>query len=74
MSERLKADLLDRLNRLDDVAGASVLEFVKRLDVPKPLVTFDDYKQLQGTLRPELLDEMERIIEEDCERIDEEGW
>lgn len=33
-----------------------------------------DLRSLAGTISSEDLDRMERVIEEDCERIDLEGW
>jgi hypothetical protein len=34
----------------------------------------EDLRSLTGTISPDDLDVMERVIEEDCERIDLEDW
>lgn len=33
-----------------------------------------DFTRTAGALSPEEADELERVIEEGCERIDEHGW
>jgi hypothetical protein len=37
-------------------------------------MSYVDFLQTVGPLDPDVADEMERAIEEDCERIDPNGW
>ncbi|MBN1284240.1 MAG: hypothetical protein JXB47_02475 [Anaerolineae bacterium] len=73
----LKEQIIEELKSLSPVQQAQVLAFARRLHKPTPegmpgevwLAKMDTFE-----FEPGALDEMMRAIEEDCERIDWDGW
>lgn len=74
MSSDTRTELLDRVRMLDDINAVRVLEFVKELSKPKPLATYEGWRKLAGTIRPEVLDQMERAIKEEFGQVDSNDW
>jgi hypothetical protein len=81
--EEIKRGVLEQLDALDAEGKRKVLDFSRELSAreapevrrPRPvgdtggaLLTF------AGTIPAEDLEEIRRAVEEDCEKIDEEGW
>ncbi len=71
----LDAEIMDLVSRLPLDQKRRVLGYVEGLlDGGKPLGTLPSaWAHLRGTLSREAGEEMKRIIEEDCERIDPES-
>jgi ABC-type molybdenum transport system ATPase subunit/photorepair protein PhrA len=66
--------ILEEVNRLSDDQQQRVLEFARSLATRPAGVPLADLMKFVGTIPKEDLLEMQRVIEEDCERIDAEGW
>jgi hypothetical protein len=71
----MKEEICAEMERLSPVDQRRVLDLAKNLarsgllEVPgRTLLRF------AGTIDPSDLDVMQRAIEEDCERVDENGW
>jgi hypothetical protein len=63
---------LDRLGRDDQLR---LLEFARSLESGQPRGTSGkDLMHLAGILPKEDAEEMMRIIEEECEQVDPDGW
>ena len=76
MIERtLQQELLEHMSRLPSDKQRRVVEFAAALShTSEQGVPASKLLELAGTLPPEDADEMRRAIEEDCERIDRNGW
>ncbi len=73
----LKEQIIDVLDRLSPAQQAEVLAFTKRLLNPLPPGTPGEVllaRMNSFQFKPGTLEEMARVIEEDCERIDWDGW
>ena len=71
----LDRELRDRIAALRPVQKQQVLEYVRELERAAPgLKPGTALLRFGGTIPSDVLDEMERLIEEDCERIDPDGW
>lgn len=75
--------MLEQLDVLDAEGKRKVLDFSRELSVqeapevgqPRPVKdTGGTLLAFAGTIPAEDLEEMRRAVEEDCEKIDEEGW
>ena len=74
VSRSIEQQLHAELDRLDEQKQQRVLEYARRLSSwPRPL-RVEDFEQFAGQFDPEDLNQMERAIEEDCERIDPDEW
>lgn len=70
-------ELYERIAALGADQKREVLDFVRALDGGSPppgLKPGTALLRFGGTIRPEALDEMERLIQEDCERVDPDAW
>ncbi len=81
--EEIKRRVLEQLDALDAEGKRKVLDFSRELsargapEVRQPQPVGDTGGALlafAGTISAEDLEEMQRVIEEHCEKIDEEGW
>lgn len=78
--EDLKKRVLDNLDALDRRGKLRVLDFTSDLvtereaEARRPRDTRAALLALAGTIPKNDLDEMEKIIEEEFGKIDEEGW
>ena len=71
----LEDELHQHLDRLFATDRQRVLELAQRLALGRPHgVPGRDLLQFAGLIPREDLEEMERAIEMDCERIDPDGW
>ena len=68
------SQLLEQLDKLPLPKQQRVVEFAKSLTEPVPSASGRDFLELCGILPPEDAEEMRRTIEEECERIDPDGW
>jgi hypothetical protein len=74
MSHSIKEDIIAELDRLPEPKLSEVLTFVRSVSVLPKGASFNDLKFLIGSISKDDLDLMEKVIEEDCERIDYESW
>ena len=76
--EDLKRRVLDNLDALDRSGKLRVLDFTRELvtgsEARRPRDTRAALLAFAGTVPKEDLDEMEKIIEEEFEKVDKEGW
>lgn len=76
--EDLKKRVLDNLNALDRRGKLRVLDFTSELvtggESRRPRDTRAALLAFAGSIPKEDLDEIEKIIEEEFEKVDEEGW
>jgi hypothetical protein len=71
----LREELLEQVSRLPYDKQRQVLEFAAALSHTMVRgMPGSRLLKLAGTLPPEDAEEMCRAIEEDCERIDPDGW
>jgi hypothetical protein len=71
----LQRELMDQLSRLAEEHQERVLEFARSLASKPPIGRpGQDWLGWSGLIPAQDLREMERAIEEGCERIDENGW
>ncbi len=69
------AEIVESIKQLDDEQKKIVMQFVDHLKSPKIKGTCGkDLIRFSGVLSREEAEEMMRVIEEDCERIDWDGW
>lgn len=76
-SPSFKAELFAEVERLETSDQRRVLAFARTLATSRPRgVSGADFIKRIQELRfdPELLEQMERAIEEDCERVDSDDW
>ncbi len=75
MSTELAKEVLDTITRLPEAQQLHVLEFARSLQAEAPEgEPGTEYLQFAGLFPPEVCDEMERAIEEGCERINPNAW
>lgn len=81
--EEIKRRVLEQLDALDAEGKRKVLDFSRELSArdapearqPRPVGdTGGALLAFAGTIPAEDLEEIRRAVEEDCEKIDEEGW
>lgn len=81
--EEIKRRVLEQLDALDAEGKRKVLDFSRELSgrkvsevrPPRPVKdTGGALLAFAGTIPAEDLEEIRRAVEEDCEKIDEEGW
>jgi hypothetical protein len=70
----VQTELLKQLEELSVSNQLSVLEFARSLRQPLRGTPGKEFLELCGTLPAADAEEMMRAIEEDCERIDLDGW
>jgi predicted RNA-binding protein len=72
----LKEDIIERLDRLDEGQLREVLEEICRKEArfSNALTVSDFVQRFTGLFPPEDAAEIQRIIEEDCEKIDSDAW
>ena len=66
--------ILEALSKLDDGAQESVLRYARSLSSRPRGIAFADLRALVPVMPKEDADEIQRAIEEGCERIDDESW
>lgn len=73
MSQTLKEQIIQQVDRLDDVRQRQVLDFAKRL-AALPSAPGRDLLRLAGSIDLRDLDAMSKAIEDGCEKVDPSGW
>lgn len=77
------AEFVNEFNRLTSDQRADVLAFMRQMDSRGTVRRRTEAEEAErreailsliGTISPEDLAIMSRVIEEDCERIDHDGW
>ncbi len=69
-------ELLQEIDHLRPDQQERVLKFARRLTVSKfpEGLSWDEMKKYRGIISQEEAEAMKKAIEEECERIDPEGW
>lgn len=68
-------ELNERITALSARDKRRVLEYVRGLELPPPnLKPGTDLLRFGGSIPREVLDEMQKLLEEDCEKINRGGW
>lgn len=73
MSQTIREQIIEQVDRLDDNRRKQVLDFVHRLAAP-PGAAGGSLTRFIGSIDPADLDAMAKAIQEDCERIDPNAW
>ncbi len=75
VTSNLQAELTAELDRLSEAQQRKVLAFARRISNPTPPgVPLRSLLKFAGSLTPEEAAEMKKVIEEECGKIDHEGW
>ena len=73
--ETIKRDVIEQLESLDTRGKREVLDFTRALAMKRRSQEKGGaLLAVAGAIPPDVLAEMSRIIEEECERIDHEVW
>jgi hypothetical protein len=71
----VEKELQDRLSKLDPHAKRQLLEYARTLETGRPRGTpGSELLRFVGRIPKKDLQRMREVIEEDCERIDPDGW
>ncbi len=73
MSQTIKEQIIEQVDRLDDNRRKQVLDFAQRLAAP-PEAAGGSLTRFIGSIDPADLDAMAQAIQEGCERIDPNAW
>ena len=69
----IQKEIVKKINQMSDEEQRQVLQFANNLVSSQPKKSPGHFLDLVGTLDTESAQEMLRVIEEDCERIDPNG-
>jgi hypothetical protein len=73
MSQKIRDQIVEQVDRLNDPQQLQLLEFARRLTVPAA-VPGRDLLRFEGSIDPGDLEAMQRAIEDGCEKVDPSGW
>lgn len=75
-SSQIRQEINREVALLSAAKERQVLEFVRFLKAQEPLIgtSGETLRSLRGSISGEQLAEMTQAIEEECERVDSEGW
>jgi hypothetical protein len=73
VSEKLKSQILEQLDRLDDPQREQVLDFARRLAAPAGTPGRNPMS-FAGSIDPADLKAMAEAIQEGCEKIESNAW
>ena len=73
MSQRIKDQIVEQVDRLNDPQQRQLLEFARRLAAPTS-VPGRDLLRFSGSIDPGDLEAMQKAIEDGCEKVDSSGW
>lgn len=76
MSSAIKDQIIRELEQLDEVQLRAVLGSVRRTQgkLPPGVPGSEFGRRVSGLIPPDALERMEKVIEEDCERIEPDEW
>lgn len=75
MNDSVTDEISKELRKLSPPERHSVLQYIKNLvSSGQRKVDWVEFEQAIGSIPSENIREMERIIDEGCEQIDNEGW
>ncbi len=72
MSQTVKDQIIEQVDRLDDPRQRQVLDFVRRLRAPEG-TPGRDLLRFAGTIDPGDLEAISRAIQEGCETVERDG-
>ncbi len=71
----IEKEIIMQLTRLPPEKQEEVLHFVRALTASRPLgVPGKDLVRFAGAIDPDDLQIMTQVIEEDCEKVNPDGW
>jgi ERCC4-type nuclease len=71
----LEEEITERLKNLSPEKREQVLEYTRSLgDAPRRNALKSELWRFRNTFSPEEAEEIKRVIEEECERVDPDGW
>jgi hypothetical protein len=73
MSQTVREQIIEQVDRLDDAQQRQVLEFARRVAAPSAAAS-PDLLRFAGSIDRSDLDKMSKAIEDGCERVDQSGW
>jgi hypothetical protein len=73
MSQTIKEQIIEQVDRLDDSRQQQVLDFARRLTAPAG-TPGRNLLQFAGSIDPADLEAMSQAIQEDCEQVDPNAW
>ena len=72
MSQKIRDQILEQVDRLNDPQQRQLLEFARRLAAPAA-VPGRDLLRFSGSIDQEDLEAMRRAIEDGCEKVDQDA-
>ena len=73
MGNTVKDQIIEQVDRLDEAQRRQLLEFARRL-MPVAGVPGRTLMRFAGSIDPMDLEAMSQAIQEDCEKVDANGW
>ena len=73
MSQKIRDQIVEQVDRLNDPQQRQLLEFARRLAGPAA-VPGRDLLRFSGSIDQGDLEAMQKAIEDGCEKVDSSGW
>jgi hypothetical protein len=73
MSQRIRDQIVEQVDRPNDPQQRQLLEFARRL-AARAAVPSRDLLRFSGSIDPGDLEAMQKAIEDGCEKVDSSGW
>ena len=73
MSQTIREQIIEQVDRLDDPQRRQVLDFARRLTAPAG-TPGQHLLHLAGSIPPADLEAMSQAIQEGCEKVDPNAW
>jgi hypothetical protein len=73
MSQTVKDQIIEQIDRLDEPRRLKVLDFARRLATPAGTAG-ENLLRFAGSIDPTDLEAMSRAIQEGCEKVDPNAW
>lgn len=73
MSQSIREQIIEQVDRLDEPRRQQLLEFARRLAAPRGTLG-RNLTSFVGSIDPADLDAMAKAVQEGCEKIDPNAW
>ena len=73
MSQMIRDQIVEQIDRLNDPQQRQLLEFARRL-ATSAAVPGQNLLRFSGSIDPGDLEAMQQAIEDGCEKVDSSGW
>ena len=73
MSQEIREQIIEQVDRLDDSRQQQALDFARRLNAPSE-ISGRNLLQFAGSIDPADLEAISQAIQEGCERVDPNAW